>query len=154
MSLSHIVACSLNRAIGKDGKIPWHLPADLKAFKARTQQHTIIMGRKTYESIGKPLPKRRNIVVSRTMTPPPGVELQIVSSIDGALSLCLPDEESFIIGGAEIYAQTLDKVDKIYLTSVNLIADGDAFYPEVPAGFSATCIEGFDGFSITTYTRS
>jgi len=153
MSLSHIVAISKNRAIGKDGKIPWYLPEDLKKFKARTQQHTILMGRKTYESIGKPLPKRRNIVVSRTMKKPEGVELELVSSLEEALKLCPPDEESFIIGGAEIYAQTMDKIDRIYLTTVDRVVEGDAFYPEIPADFDVTGMELFEGFYIATFTR-
>lgn len=154
MSLSHIVAISKKtRAIGKDGKIPWHLPEDLKRFKARTQQHTIVMGRKTYESIGKPLPKRRNIVVSRTMKKPEGVELELVASLEDALKLCHPDEESFIIGGAEIYAQTMGVIDRIYLTTVDRVVEGDTFYPEIPAEFSITSAEVFDGFTIATYTR-
>lgn len=154
MSLSHIVAISReNRAIGKDGKIPWHLPEDLKKFKARTQHHTIIMGRKTYESIGKPLPKRRNIVVSRTMKKPEGVELELVASLDEALKLCSTDEENFIIGGAEIYAQTMNSIDRIYLTTVDRVVEGDAFYPEVPSDFRVIHEELFEGFTITTLSR-
>lgn len=130
MSLSHIVACTTDRVIGLQGRMPWHIKEDLQRFKRLTQHHTVIMGRKTYESIGRPLPNRRNIVISRNKLELPGVEL--VSDVTSALSLCSPDEESFVIGGAEIYKQTLFDIDKIYLTLVTKQYEGDTYYPEIP----------------------
>lgn len=130
--LSIIVAVSENNAIGKDNKLLWHLPADLRHFKAITTGHTIIMGRKTYESIGKPLPNRRNVVITRQANyAAEGVE--IVNSIADAIALTATDENVFIIGGDEIYKQTLASCNKIYLTRVHQYYDGDAFFPELSA---------------------
>lgn len=154
MSLAHIVACSSNRVIGVNNKLPWHLPEDLKRFKQLTQHSTIVMGRKTYESIGKPLPKRRNIVVSKTLAKPEGVELEIVSDIQSAIALCDPTKQSFIIGGATIYAQTFDVIDTIYLTQVEREVEGDTWYPEVPSGFSLVEKEPHEGYSFLTYKRA
>lgn len=129
----HVVAVSENWVIGKDGKLPWHFPVDLKFFKALTTGHTVIMGRKTFDSIGKTLPNRKNIVISRQAHPEmAGVEF--VSSVDRALSHA-KQGETFIIGGASIYAETLQLVDGIYLTRIGQTYEGDAFYPGVPAGF-------------------
>lgn len=128
--LSIIVAVSENNAIGKDNQLLWHLPADLRHFKSITSGHTIIMGRKTYQSIGKPLPNRRNIVISRKANLQiPGVE--VVGTINDALALCNTEQEVFIIGGAEIYRQTLPYTHKIYLTRVHRYFDGDTFFPEL-----------------------
>ncbi|MFA4868155.1 MAG: dihydrofolate reductase [Pedobacter sp.] len=131
MMISVVVAIDENNAIGKDNQLLWHLPADLKHFKEVTSGHTIIMGRKTYDSIGKPLPNRRNIVMTRTPELQiPGVE--VVSNIDEALALCTTEEEEvFIIGGAEIYKSTLKIVNKIYLTRVHQSYDADAFFPQI-----------------------
>src|SRR5690606_5122657 len=128
--LSIIVAVSANNAIGKNNQLLWHLPADLKHFKNITSGHTIIMGRKTYESIGKPLPHRRNIVITRQ----PQLQLagvEIVHSLDEALALCQNEAEVFVIGGAEIYRQALPLCQRIYLTRVHKHFDGDAFFPEL-----------------------
>lgn len=131
--LYHVVAVSENDVIGKDGKLPWHFPADLKFFKNLTTGHTVIMGRKTFDSIGKALPNRRNIVVSRQAhAPVEGVEF--VSSIETALEKAGP-QDVFIIGGASIYEATLGRVEGIYLTHIGQTFQGDAFYPGVPAGF-------------------
>ena len=128
--LSIIVAISANNAIGKDNQLLWHLPADLKHFKEITSGHTIIMGRKTYESIGKPLPNRRNIVITRqedlTIA---GVE--IVHSLADAVTLCEKDLELFIIGGAEIYQHALPETNRIYLTTVHKDYDADVFFPQL-----------------------
>lgn len=130
MTLSIIVAQGLNRAIGKDNKLLWHLPADLKFFKTTTTGHTIIMGRKTFESVGRPLPNRRNIVISRDVDyKMDGIE--VYPSIDLALKACENEKEVFIVGGASIYEQVLSKVDKIYLTQVEHIFDADTFFPEM-----------------------
>ena len=125
-----VVAISENNAIGKDNQLLWHLPADLKHFKNITSGHTIIMGRKTYDSIGKPLPNRRNIVITRQI----GLQLEgieFVNSLDEALKLCIDDKEVFVIGGAEIYRQAISLCDKIELTRVHQEFDADAFFPEL-----------------------
>lgn len=129
--ISFIVACSENRVIGKDGKIPWHFSDDFRRFKARTIGHPIIMGRKTHESIGRPLPGRTNIVVTRD----PSREIQgciVVASLTEALekAIKLEDEEIFIVGGGQIYTEALPVADRLYLTLIHTIIDGDAFFPE------------------------
>lgn len=128
MNISIVVAISENNAIGKNNQLLWHLPADLKHFKAITSGHPIIMGRKTYDSIGKPLPNRRNIVVTQQKNLEiPGVE--VVNSVAAALAFCENENETFIIGGAQIYELALEQVDKIYLTTVHATFEADAFFP-------------------------
>lgn len=130
MTISIIAAVSKNNVIGKAKKLPWHLPADLKHFKEITSGHTVIMGRKTFESIGRPLPNRRNIVVTRnTNLKADGIE--VVHSIEQANELTKNEDEIFIIGGAEIYNQSLPSAEKIYLTRVNIDVEGDAYFPEL-----------------------
>jgi dihydrofolate reductase len=130
MIVSIVVAIAENNAIGKDNQLLWHLPADLKHFKQITTGHTIIMGRKTYDSIGKPLPNRRNIVMTRTSgLQIPGVE--VTANMEEALALCAAEEEVFIIGGAEIYKSTMDTTNRIYLTRVQQSYEADAFFPEI-----------------------
>lgn len=129
MTISIIVAISQNHAIGKNNQLLWHLPADLKHFKDITSGHTIIMGRKTFDSVGKPLPNRRNIVVTRQPITIPGCE--VVNSIEAALELCRAEEEVFIGGGAEIYKQAMSLTDRIYLTIVHRHFDADTFFPEI-----------------------
>jgi len=129
MIVSIIVAISENRVIGKDNKLLWHLPADLKHFKDTTIGHTVIMGRKTYDSVGKPLPKRRNIIITRQPITIEGCE--VVNSIEAALDLCKSEDEVFIVGGAEIYKQSVKLTDRIYLTIVHKNFDGDSFFPEI-----------------------
>lgn len=128
----HVVAAAQNGVIGKDNKLPWHFSADLKFFKNLTTGHTLVMGRKTFESIGRPLPNRQNIVISRKTAQIPGAEA--VHSIEAALKAA-KHEKIFIIGGGEIFKQTLDLVEGIYLTLIHQDFEGDAFYPGVPAGF-------------------
>ncbi len=132
--LSAIVAMSENRVIGKDNKLPWHLPADLKHFKEITTGHFIIMGRKTFESIGKSLPNRTNIVLSRDGTFQ-ALGCQTLGSIDDAIDQAksAQQDEIFIIGGAEIYRQLLPNVKRLYLTIVHSHFDGDAWFPELNA---------------------
>src|ERR1700749_361938 len=129
MIVSIIVAIGENNAIGKNNQLLWHLPADLKHFKVITSGHTIIMGRKTFDSDGKPLPNRRNIVVTRQDIRIQGCE--VVKSIDEAIALCEGEDEVFIGGGAEIYRQAMDKTDRIYLTIVHKMFDADTFFPEI-----------------------
>jgi len=127
--ISLIAAMAENRAIGIDNRLPWRLPADLKRFKALTLGHPLIVGRKTFESIGRPLPGRRMIVVTRRPGwAPPGVE--IAGSIEEALERT-GDEEVFIGGGEEIFRQTLDRADRAYVTCIQKEFPGDAFFPEL-----------------------
>lgn len=129
-NISIIVATAKNWAIGVDNQLLWHISADLKRFKALTTAHAIVMGRKTYDSIGKPLPNRRNIVISRDENLRiDGVE--VFNSIESAIEELSNETEIFIIGGAEIYKQTLPLASKIYLTKVIKSYDGDAFFPEI-----------------------
>jgi len=126
--LSIIVAAARNNAIGKNNQLLWHMPADLKFFKETTLGHPVIMGRKTYESVGKPLPKRRNIVITRNQDfAPEGVE--VCHSLDAALELLDDTEENFIVGGSEIYKMSLPYCDKIYYTEIDASFEADTFFP-------------------------
>ena len=129
MTISIIVAIAENNAIGKNNQLLWHMPNDLKHFKEITSGRTIIMGRKTFDSVGRPLPKRRNIVVTRQDIEIPGCE--VVKSIDEGLALCAGEDEVFTGGGAEIYRQAMDKTDRIYLTIIHKEFDADTFFPEI-----------------------
>src|SRR5580704_2358330 len=121
-----IAAMAQNRVIGQGSKIPWHLPEDFKWFKKMTTGHVIVMGRKTFESIGKPLPNRETIVLSRGAFQYPGVKtISDLSQID----LAAETREVFICGGAQIYAQALPLCSDLYLTLVKRVVDGDAFFP-------------------------
>ena len=123
--ISLILAASRNGVIGSHGRLPWHLPDDLRRFKALTIGKPVVMGRKTYESIGRPLPQRRNIVVTRRPDyRAPGCD--VVSSPDAALQVAGAADEIMIIGGSEIYAAFLPLADRIYLTRVHADVDGDA----------------------------
>ncbi len=130
--ISLIAAIGKNNELGKGNTLLWSMPADMKHFRDTTALHTVIMGRKTFESIGKPLPNRRNIVITRDADyKKAGVE--VAHSLAGALDLC-PDknEELFIIGGAELYKQTIDIADKLYITHVDAVdKNADAFFPEI-----------------------
>lgn len=130
MKVSFIVATSENLTIGVDNDLPWRLPTDLKLFKKITSGHCIIMGRKTYDSIGKPLSKRTNIVITsqkELLIEGCIVKNSITDALDYAKSL--DESEAFIIGGASIYKSALNIVDRIYLTLVHAHIDGDAFFP-------------------------
>ncbi|MGZ3810501.1 MAG: dihydrofolate reductase [Mucilaginibacter sp.] len=129
MTVSIVVAISENNAIGKNNQLLWHLPADLKHFRLITTGHTVIMGRKTYESVGKPLPHRRNIIITRQDITIEGCE--VVKSIEDALALCADEQEVFIVGGAEIYRLSMNLTDCIYLTIVHQTFDADTFFPEI-----------------------
>lgn len=130
MRLSLIAAMASNRVIGRDNALPWRLPPDLKHFKRLTLGHCVIMGRKTFESMGKPLAGRTNIVITRNHEYwPEGVK--IAHTVQGALALAR-GEEVFIIGGAEIYRQTLPVADRLYLTLIEKDFDGDTRFPEYP----------------------
>lgn len=133
MKVSIIVATSLNHAIGKDNQLLWHLPADLKFFKTTTMGCPVVMGRKTFQSIGRTLPGRKNIVITRdnSFNADKQYDLITVGSIDEALVKLHAEQEVFIIGGGEIYKQSIDLVDTIYITLVNTVIDGDVYFPEI-----------------------
>jgi dihydrofolate reductase len=158
MKVSIIVSMSCNRVIGRDGKLPWHLPEDLLWFKRKTLGHAVIMGRKTFESIGRILPSRKNIIVSRRSNyMVQGAE--ICHSIEDALNeqACRDEDEVFIIGGAEIFKAALTYTDRIYLTLIHREFVGDTFFPEIPEGeFEEVKSEHHSGtipFTITTLER-
>lgn len=128
--LSLIVAVARNGVIGVDGQLPWRLPEDLKRFKALTMGHTLVMGRKTHESIGRLLPGRRTIIVSRN--PACRVEgATVADSVEHAITAAAGESEVFVVGGGEIYALALPLADRLLVTEVDLAPEGDAFFPAV-----------------------
>lgn len=131
--LSIIVAMARNRVIGAEGGIPWHLPDELRRFKHLTLGHHIVMGRRTWESIGRLLPGRTTVIVTRQRGySAPGAK--IVHSLDDAIAACGRDEEIFVIGGAELYAQALPRAGRLYLTTVDADIAGDTFMPDYAPG--------------------
>jgi len=130
MKLSIIVAASRNNVIGKDNQLIWRLSADLKRFKALTTGHTIIMGRKTFDSIGKPLPNRTSVIITRQED----YKMEgciVVHSLEEALQTVKKDEKVFIIGGGTIYKEAIDKADELFLTLVHAEFEGDTYFPEI-----------------------
>jgi dihydrofolate reductase len=118
-----------NRVIGKNNALPWHLPADLKRFKALTMGHPVVMGRKTYESIGGPLPGRRNLVITRNRDySAPGCE--VVHSLDAAIAACRGAQEIFVIGGAELFRESLPRAQCLEFTEIRAEIEGDVTFPE------------------------
>ncbi len=132
-SLSLIVAMDNNRLIGNKNELPWHLPADLAFFKRTTMGKPIVMGRKTFESIGKPLPGRRNIVITRDPNFS-AAGCEVADSIEAALSLTGGDDEVMLIGGASLYQQTLDLATQLYITRIHHSFEGDTWFPEINLG--------------------
>lgn len=128
--ISLIVAASRNNVIGANGELPWRLSADLKRFKALTMGKPVVMGRLTYESIGRPLPGRQNIVITRTADFV-AAGCNVVQSIEAAIETAGAAEEIMVIGGSHIYAEFLPRADRVYLTRVHADVDGDAFLPEL-----------------------
>ena len=135
--LSILVAAAENQVIGRQGDLPWHLSADLQRFKRLTMGHPIVMGRKTYESIGRPLPGRTSIVITRQSDYQAAEGVVVVGSLDEALrhaeSLQPPHDEVFVVGGAEIYRSALPRAMRIYLTRVHAVVDGDVTFPALDA---------------------
>ena len=136
--LSLIVAVAQNNAIGRNNELLWHISEDLKYFKSTTTGHPVIMGRKTYESIGRPLPGRRNIVLTRgTLEIPPvknpqTTSMEVLNSLDEVYAIAQGEEEFFVMGGGMLYNETFGKADFLYLTRIYAIAeDADTFFPEV-----------------------
>lgn len=153
--LSLIVAHSRNRVIGRDGRLPWRIPGELKRFKDLTMGHAVIMGRKSYEEIGKPLPGRFNIVVSSSRTFE-GENLVTARSLEEALALA-GDRKTFIAGGGQIFAQIIDRVDVLYITEIDAHIEGDAFFPELDYSKFERVVEKHVGgelpYDYVTYTR-
>ena len=132
MIVSLVLAMSENRVIGRDGGLPWHLPKDLQHFKQVTVDHTVIMGRKTFDEIKHPLANRRNVVISRNPEfQPRGVT--VVPTLDEALALGATEREVFVIGGGEIFRLALSRADRLYLTVVHATVDGDTYFPAFDA---------------------
>jgi dihydrofolate reductase len=132
MKLTAVVAASDNDVIGRGNALPWHLPADLAHFKRLTLGKPILMGRRTFEAIGRPLPGRRNLVLSRSGFAAPGVETAV--SLEAARALVDGEPELMIVGGAQLYEQALPQLDTIHLTRVHCQLQGDAHLPTLPAG--------------------
>ncbi|HHQ4679098.1 type 3 dihydrofolate reductase [Aeromonas veronii] len=135
MKISMIAAMAHDRVIGKDNQMPWHLPADLAHFKRVTLGKPVLMGRKTFESIGRPLPGRRNLVISRN----PGYQadgIEVVGSVEAALALLAGSsvEELMVIGGGHLYAEMLPSADCLYLTRIDLAVEGDTRFPAFDDG--------------------
>jgi len=157
-NLSIIVAVAENGVIGYQNTLPWHLPEDLKNFRALTTGHHIIMGRKTYESLGRLLPGRTTVIVTRN----PAYKIEgalIAHTLEAAIDLCQHDTEVFLIGGAELYLAGLGLASKLYITEIELAPAGDAYFPKVDAKLWSeisrevhTSEQGL-GFSYATYTR-
>lgn len=155
MLLSAIVAISENNVIGREGHLPWHLSADLKRFKAITTGHSIILGRKNYDDIGRPLPNRTNYVLTRN----PNFEAPgcvVCNSLEEALKACeaAGETECFIIGGAAIYREAMPLVKKLYVTRVKAQVDGDVYFPEWGEGFEMLSEERFGADEKNDYPTS
>lgn len=156
MIISLIVAMSKNRVIGVNGTLPWHLPADLKHFKKVTMGKPIVMGRKTFESIGKPLPGRKNVVVTKNKDFfASGVE--VVYSLDEAFEHLKNESEVFVIGGEAIFRQSLSKADRLFLTEIEMEVAGDTFMPPFESEFIERSrerfVEGDIAFSFVLWGR-
>jgi len=152
--VSLVAALARNRVIGAGDRLPWHLPEDLRRFKRLTMGAPVIMGRKTHDSIGRPLPGRRNIVVTRQADARwDGCE--VARSLDDAIALAADAPEVFVIGGGELYRLALSRADRLYLTLIDADYEGDAFFPEFdPADWRETAREPGAGFAFVTYERS
>lgn len=151
-----IAAVAENRAIGKDGEIPWYLPQDLKHFKKKTEGHPVIMGRKTFESLPenfRPLPNRTNIVLTRSDMEKE--EIEVAENLEEAYSIAKElDDKVFIIGGASVYEQVLSETDKMILTEVKKDVDGDTFFPKFDReNWEEKERNEYKDFNFVTYTQ-
>jgi dihydrofolate reductase len=156
LKISLIAAMAENRVIGRGGSIPWKIPGEQKLFKRITLGHALIMGRKTHEDIGRPLPQRLNIVISRRSDYQPEGCLK-AHSLENALALCPSTEtEAFIIGGGGLFRESLSIADCIYLTLLPFTVPGDTFFPEIPAEFTLASSESVAGphpYTLNIYDR-
>ncbi len=147
-----IAAVAKNNVIGKNGELPWELPKDMENFKRLTSGNTVVMGRKTFESIGRPLPNRNNVVVSRSMEDREDVD--VCRGIEEALETAKDyGEDIFIIGGQSIYEQTIDKADVMFISHVKMEVDGDTYFPEIGDEWQEVERKEFDKFDLVKYER-
>jgi dihydrofolate reductase len=156
VSVTIVVAVARNGVIGADGGLPWHLPDELRLFKETTLGHVLVMGRRTYESIGRPLPGRTTVVVTRDRDWSPGAgEVIVAYGIEEALERAAAiDEEVFVVGGGELYAAALPHTDRLLLTHVDHEPDGDTTFPQVDwREWRETTREPGDGWVRVTYER-
>lgn len=154
MPLILITAVAKNNVIGKNNDLPWRIPEDWKFFKSMTTGKTILMGRKTFESLGKPLPNRKHLVITRQpdYQVPDGVE--VYATIDSALAVH-PNEDVMVIGGGEIYKQTIDRADTLYITHIDREVEGDTYFPDIDKSkWHETWREPHDGFIFVKYERT
>ncbi len=151
--ITMIAAIAQNRVIGHHGKLPWSLPEDMKLFREYTSNNTVVMGRKTFESIGKPLPNRHNIVVSSTLSPRPG--LDVCSSYEDAIKKAKAyGKEIFIIGGATLYEQAFNDADRMLISHVKETFEGDTYFPEWDQKqWKLFHMKEFDQFTFKEYRR-
>jgi len=153
VKLAIIAAIARNRGIGIGGALPWHLSEDLKRFKRLTTGHAVLMGHKTFVSIGQPLPNRRNVVLSRTSIP----NVETYASLNAALKALAAEEWVFVIGGGDVYRQLLDRADALYLTIVDRRVDADTYFPEyeqlLGTTFTLLTSEQREGYRFEEYVR-
>ena len=151
MQIIIIAAVAENGVIGRAGKLPWHIPEDLKRFRALTTGHPVIMGRKTFESIGKPLPDRKNIVIT-------GQKdyhrdgIVIVHSLDEALKAC-SGEKAFVIGGSSVFEEALPFANRLEITQIHRVVEGDVYFPAIGGEWIEKKREDYEGFSFVSYVK-
>jgi dihydrofolate reductase len=158
MKLILIAALTKNRVIGKDGKIPWHYSEDMKRFKRLTMGQALLMGRKTYESLEKPLPGRTNVVVGTSpVRRPAGADVLVFSTLEEALFELQDREKVFVIGGGTIYAQLIEQADAMHLTMIDQEVEGDTYFPEyeqlLGSVYRLVSEEKKNGFSFQDFIR-
>jgi dihydrofolate reductase len=153
VTLVIIAAVAKNRVIGKDGKLPWRIPEDMKRFKRLTTGHAVLMGRRTWESLGKPLSNRRNVVVTSRHLP----NVETYPNVEAALQALAGEEHVFVIGGGQLYAELLGRADFMHLTNVDHEVEGDTYFPPyehlIGSIFQIVHQEKHDGFTFTDYER-
>ncbi len=148
-----IMAMARNRVIGVSGGMPWHLPEEFRFFKKTTMGHAIVMGRRTYESLGKALPGRRNIVLSRTMESVP--EVTVVKNLEELKKLNIPSGEIFVIGGADVFRLLLPECNELFITHVHRDVEGDTFLPPFEKEFEeGEIVLSNDDFTVRRYQRA
>lgn len=151
MPITIVAAVARNQVIGREGDLPWRLPEDMRRFKELTMGGTLVMGRRTYESIGRPLPGRRTVVITRQPDwSADGVET--AASLEGALEMA-GDGEVFVVGGGEVYRQAMEVADALEITEVDAEPEGDVCFPEIPPAFRVVGRQRGDGFTFTRWER-